>query len=823
MFAKIKKRLTPSQQSQGNFKKGAADRKLKIKISLLFLVPLIIFVFAFLSLIHHQQWKVASFKHIENAVKQSIQLSEIIHQLQKERGMTAIYLASGGKTFANQLMLQRQLTDHLIPSDQPNSDLRYQNFNELKMHLKEYRVSVDHLEITESSALWLYNRQISDLISTVSELVKGSAASSLSRKFFAYLNFLKEKEQIGIERALLGSAFTRDRFIDNEYAYYVSLQTKQAVFSQEFYHWVSSDIALELDKIKSSAEYQEVQKYRNIAHLNFGIGGFNVDSKTWFDVISVNINQLKSMEKKITKELLDSVHANWHRASYQEWLYIIGSIVITLLTIAYGIKLILNIDRSFFRQLKEYRIIMENSTSALIAINASKRDIVFCNSQFSKSLGYPKEQIASMNILDVFLKGDRDKTQALFQSMVAGEINHLTNITLLKRDGAWLQTELSCFPIQIQSSLYLVIDVKDTSDEQHALDRLHRSQMALETVLNSVSSAVSVIDNVSGELIYLNNWAESIKKEQHHVEPLWPLLAPSTHEFVVQSATALDTDGKTEYSEHTYNKSRKRWYQVTHKIIKWHDNRHVILRMLDDITERYTIEHKNHNLLVEIRELSLKNFNLQEIERKQIAADLHDQFGQTMTGVTLQAEFIHHSLKDQHSEAAESALQIVETTQQLISSMRDITNQLRPVLLDQLGLIEALRELVQHWQLVEKKTHFTFKSENFGLRLSDLIQISIYRIVQESLTNVCKHSQAKHVTVDLQIECTAEEKVLRLSITDDGKGFDSDEERFNGVGLINMRERVEALGGEFKLITNKGQGVSTLVNIAITDQMVAQQ
>ena len=813
VFVFMKKLLTPYQYSDGNFSKEVADRKLKVKTSLLFLVPLIILVFAFISLIQHQQWKVTNFKQLESAIEQSIQLSEIIHALQKERGMTAIYLASDGKVFADQLAQQRQLTDHLIPKNKSSGVLAYPGFNELIIKLKQQRMNVDHFEITASFSLWLYNRQISDLLNVIDTMIKRSAAFGLTKKFFAYTNFLKEKEQIGIERALLGIVFTRDAFAEKEYIYYVSLQTKQAVFNDEFNHWVSADIALELDEIKNSEDYQKVNKYRNIAHQNAAGGGFDVDSQSWFKVMTVNINQLKLMEAAITRELLENAHKNCQKASYEKWLWILGFIFITLLIIAYGIKLILNIEGSFFRRLKEYRIILENSSSAMVVINASRRDIVFCNSQFSKSLGYPIDQISSMNIIDVFLKDDREQTQALFQSMVNGEVSQIDNITLLKCDGAWLQTELSCFSIKIQSSTYLVIDVKDISEEHHALERLHRSQMALETVLNSVSSAVSVIECDSAEVIYLNSRAQSIKNEQHQVEPLWPLLASSS-EQVGKLAN------KSEYSEHSYNKSRKRWYQISHKEINWYDNRKVILRMLDDITDRYDIEHKNRNLLVEIRDISLKNFNLQEIERKQIAADLHDQFGQTMTGVTLQAEFIHQSLKNHHDEAAKSALQIIDTVQQLISSMRDITNQLRPILLDQLGLVEALRELVHQWQLLEKDTHFTFSVSNMEIPLSDLIQISLYRIVQESLTNVCKHSQAKHVSIDLKIVKNAENNLLTLSITDDGKGFDTAEKHFKGVGLINMRERIEALGGEFKLITNKGQGVSTVAKIVLTDQMV---
>lgn len=782
-------------------------------------MPLAIFVVASVSLINKQQQKVTDIESLNQALYQTIQLSQLLHEMQIERGMSAIYIASAGKVFIGQLASQHKKTDSVLASICQEKCTNAQgvsfhpDYSELAAELNQLRTRVSQFKVSTQSVIERYNSKTNELLNTIGEMVKSSAASSLTQRFFAYENFLKEKEYIGIERALLGSVFARDAFINSEYQYYVSLQTKQAVFRQEFSNWVSEDISSQLALIKSSAEYRKVEALREIAHQKSHTGNFGVDSVAWFEVMTNNINQLRLMEAWITRELLESAEKNKVSASYTKWLLITGLIGVALLTLFYGIKLINNIDGSFFRQLKEYRTILENGASPMVAIDKASQGIIFCNSQFASLLGHSEQQIASLNIMDVFFIEDGEEKQVPLREMACGDRNFLSKITLLTRDGRKVYTELSSFPINVQGEDYLIVNVKDITDEVFTQQRLNRSQLALQTILNSVDSAVSVAEHDTGEVIYLNNQAELIKKEQHQVEPLWPLLAPK--------ASLIDSGpevlGSHEYTEHSFNKSRKQWFQVTHKVIDWYDNRRVVLRMLDDITERYEIEHKNQNLLKEIRKISLKNFNLQEIERKEVAADLHDQLGQSMTAVMLQAEFVRHSIPPEHSELIASAQQISDTTQQLISSVREITNQLRPVLLDQLGLVEALRELVGQWQQLDLSTKFVFNSNSTKARLSDLIEISVYRIVQESLTNACKHAHASTIKVELNIEGNNAKGLLKLKVVDDGKGFDKKEVHFSGMGLINMRERVEALGGEFRIMANTGQGVSTLVAIPLQE------
>jgi len=238
--------------------------------------------------------------------------------------------------------------------------------------------------------------------------------------------------------------------------------------------------------------------------------------------------------------------------------------------------------------------------------------------------------------------------------------------------------------------------------------------------------------------------------------------------------------------------------------------------MLEDITERYDAEYKNRDLLIENRRLALRNYGLQEQERKELAADLHDQLGQMMLGIRLHAECIVSSVEDASLES--SALSIIKTSAELMESVQTITKRLRPVILDQLGIVEALDDLIQEWQQLNTATSYEFNAFDIPENVKDQVSITLYRIVQEGLTNIHKHAAAHHVEVIIKyapvtpdFDCSA----IELRICDDGVGLNVTPSRNDGMGLINMRERVEALGGIFKLDDSDSRGVNVLVSIPL--------
>jgi len=212
---------------------------------------------------------------------------------------------------------------------------------------------------------------------------------------------------------------------------------------------------------------------------------------------------------------------------------------------------------------------------------------------------------------------------------------------------------------------------------------------------------------------------------------------------------------------------------------------------------------QNHALLQRVLEV-------QETERKRISQDLHDELGQYLNAIKAQATSL---LVDNSSSAdtLSTAKRIVETADHGYHAARQMMHSLRPVALDELGLSAALDHLVETWRDVQHAagtyTHFQINITDNIDQFNESINIGIFRIVQEALTNIAKHANAKNVTIN--ISCVKGE--ITLHITDDGSGFDI-KEKSNGYGLIGMIERAEVLSGNLT-IDSGHSGTKLIVTI----------
>jgi len=132
---------------------------------------------------------------------------------------------------------------------------------------------------------------------------------------------------------------------------------------------------------------------------------------------------------------------------------------------------------------------------------------------------------------------------------------------------------------------------------------------------------------------------------------------------------------------------------------------------------------------------------------------------------------------------------------------------LRPVGLDELGLVAALENCVDQWRQRVPATDFNFTVHGRCDDLGETLNLTLYRLIQEGLTNSCKHAQAKHVDIALRRNETPNDDRLVLRVTDDGRGADT-ERTAAGFGLRGMRERVEMIGGEFRMENRPARGFS---------------
>lgn len=209
------------------------------------------------------------------------------------------------------------------------------------------------------------------------------------------------------------------------------------------------------------------------------------------------------------------------------------------------------------------------------------------------------------------------------------------------------------------------------------------------------------------------------------------------------------------------------------------------------------------------RYLAEQTIAIQEDERRVLARELHDELGQSITAVKAVAASLAQADGTEGANVSQGAVTITQIANQMYAVVRGMLRRLRPVLLDEFGLVRALENLIDGWNERHADVFCRLDVKGRIDDLSDSVDISVYRVVQECLTNVAKHAAASEVKIEL--ERVADDRV-RLRVSDNGVGF-APATAAPGLGLLGMRERVAALQGSFSLDTSPGQGVA--IDIAL--------
>jgi two-component system sensor histidine kinase UhpB len=233
-----------------------------------------------------------------------------------------------------------------------------------------------------------------------------------------------------------------------------------------------------------------------------------------------------------------------------------------------------------------------------------------------------------------------------------------------------------------------------------------------------------------------------------------------------------------------------------------------------DITEKKRAEETAREL-AQNRELTRLIQHHVEQERRSLARELHDEMGQCATAIKTIGMTIANRAADRDPATHSQAKTIVGVAGQLYDMVHRIIGQLRPSALDNLGLPEALQDAVDSWRTRYPEVEFHLEmSGNLG-NLGEDCNITVYRMVQECVTNVMRHADASAVTIDIE-RSVGPGDTLHVSVTDDGKGMRSaDSEREATFGLLGIRERVQSLSGRFELVTTPGNGVTVAAHIPL--------
>ncbi|WP_419810346.1 methyl-accepting chemotaxis protein [Bacterioplanoides sp.] len=357
------------------------DASVKHKLLILLVLPLLAVLFLQSSVLKGQMNDLESMEHITQLAELAVVNSALAHEMQKERGMSAGYLGSGGKKFVDALPKQRQLTDQRLSewkSWLTNNDYRlypsvYKEIQDVESGIQQltgFRQRISALQIELPKVLAFYTGNIGHLLSVPAYATDYTDDGKISRELQAYYNFLQGKERSGIERAVLSNTFAKDQFAPGLYARFIDLVSGQNNYFSNYQLFANQEELQHFREFKQSAEEKRVQEFRAIANKKSITGGFNVDPAKWFAASTARINKLKALEDDFKKSMILHAKEATEAVKTQIWSSLItAALIITLtLAIAYWLSMLLyrqiqSLSDTMHKAGREFRL---NSRSSVL-------------------------------------------------------------------------------------------------------------------------------------------------------------------------------------------------------------------------------------------------------------------------------------------------------------------------------------------------------------------------------------------------------------------------------------------------------------------------
>jgi len=402
-----------------------SNLSIKNKLMLLVIIPLIIVILLTAKLFHGAYSQVNELKNLENVVILSTKIGALVHETQKERGLTAGFLGSKGKKFVNELAKQRQLVDS-----------RKKDFlNELKLidvnnYSKEFasninlvvnklnnlniiRTQVSSFSLNTSKAISFYTNLNTLSLNAISSIIKLSNYAKVSQDLVSYMNFLLSKERAGIERAVITNTFVRDNFAEGMKEKFFTLVAQQNAYMDSFLKVTTNDAASFYKETLQGKAITEVSRIRKIAGSKDG--SFGVDASYWFSQITSKINLLKKVENFLSNKLISTITKQHDSAKNEMIIFGAMGFLGILITILLA-RVILN---KIIKDVESLKLGLNNFFSF---INFEKDDIEQINIKSNDELGVMAKLIDE-NISKTKENFALDKKLILNTMSVTNEIN----------------------------------------------------------------------------------------------------------------------------------------------------------------------------------------------------------------------------------------------------------------------------------------------------------------------------------------------------------------------------------------------------------------
>ncbi len=475
------------------------------------------------------------------------------------------------------------------------------------------------------------------------------------------------------------------------------------------------------------------------------------------------------------------------------------------------------------KKLERLGRILDGSSNEIYIFDAKTLHFVQANKGALHNLGYTLEELGRLTPMD--LKPDYDLTtfEALIAPLRSGERDMVMFETMHKRKNG------SLYPIDVRVHLsrsedppVFVAIIQDVTERRKAQEALRASQERFKLLFDNSTFGVVIcqlIRDASGNAFdfqYLQ-----VNKALHRHVGILPedvlgkrgseIMSEEEMTFLVDKVrSVVETKEPFEFQQKLPSFNRTIDMQAIHV------DGDLFSVIFFDITERERAEEALRVYSSQLKQMAARLQDIRERERKDLAREMHDEIGQQLTAIRMDIALIERSLSGTVplTDCAGVIAQLDglrSLVDRSISSVRAMTSRLRPDVLDKLGFGDALQWLSDDF---EKRNDIRCELSVVGSVsiLQDPIATTLFRAVQEGLTNIAKHAHASNVSVSLRGEADR----WLCEIVDDGVGFEPDTAGSkDSFGLIGMRERIEALGGRLTIESAQAKGTRLLVSLPI--------
>jgi PAS domain S-box-containing protein len=437
----------------------------------------------------------------------------------------------------------------------------------------------------------------------------------------------------------------------------------------------------------------------------------------------------------------------------------------------------------------------------------------FVSPQAERILGYPISRWLEPNFWrDHTHPEDTDWCSAFCLDATRRGQDHEFEYRMIAADGSivWLHDIVSVKG-EPGGSVYLSGIMLNITKRKQAQDELRQQKELLQKIFDHIPVMISFRD-AEGRLKLVNReWERtfgwSLAEARNRKDDILPEVYPDAQHL--RRAREWIAAASSEWLDFKSKTRDGRLIDTTWAITRLSDGTSVCIGK--DLTDRKRAEDERKRLLQRL-------ITVHEDERRHLSRELHDNIGQYLSALLLGLESCAR-LPELPTAAVDKLSYLKETTKQLELDVHGVALELRPTALDDLGLEAALSSLTREWaRRHEDRIKAVFNSTGFNNhaeRLSSEVEVAIYRVVQEALTNVSRHSQAEIVSVIL----ARDDRHVQVVIEDDGVGFDAEDLMSGAIengrlGLMGMQERVQLVGGDFQI--ESGAGTTIVVSIPLS-------